>query len=169
MVSARIARRELRGGLKGFRVFVACLALGVAAIAGVGSLASAIEAGLKADGRVLLGGDVDLRLTHVAAAPNEQAWLQANAERVSEVIEMRAMAIRADGAERHLIELKTVDDAYPLYGKLVLEDGASLNDLDKRDGAWGLIAAPQLVEKMGLNKGDRLKIGEALFEMRGTY
>ncbi|MAO90609.1 MAG: glycosyl transferase family 1 [Rhodospirillaceae bacterium] len=169
MVSARIARRELRGGLKGFRVFVACLALGVAAIAGVGSLASAIEAGLKADGRVLLGGDIDLRLTHVAAAPNKLEWLRANSEQVSQVVEMRAMAIRADGTDRHLIELKTVDEAYPLYGKLVLEDGVSLNELDKRDGAWGLIAAPQLVERMGLSKGDRLKIGEATFDLRGTF
>jgi hypothetical protein len=32
----RIAKRELRGGLAGFRVFVICLALGVAAIAVVG-------------------------------------------------------------------------------------------------------------------------------------
>ena len=44
--SARFAARELRGGLKGFRIFLACLALGVAAIAAVGSVRSAIEAGL---------------------------------------------------------------------------------------------------------------------------
>ncbi len=29
----RLAGRELRGGLKGFRIFLACLALGVATIA----------------------------------------------------------------------------------------------------------------------------------------
>ena len=31
----RLARRELRGGLKGFRIFFLCLLLGTAAIAGV--------------------------------------------------------------------------------------------------------------------------------------
>ena len=31
MIAWRIARRELRGGIRGFRVFLACLALGVAA------------------------------------------------------------------------------------------------------------------------------------------
>ncbi len=168
-VSARIARRELRGGLKGFRVFLACLALGVAAIAGVGSLASAIEAGLKADGRVLLGGDVDLRLSHMPAGPVEQDWLRANAERVSEVVEMRAMAIRSDGEERRLVELKSVDDAYPLYGELILSEGASLDTLEKRGDAWGLIAAPQLVERMALAIGDTVTIGEARFELRGTF
>ena len=35
-IAWRIAQRELRGGLKGFRIFLACLALGVAAIAAVG-------------------------------------------------------------------------------------------------------------------------------------
>ena len=33
----RLARRELRGGYKGFRVFFLCLLLGVSAIASVGS------------------------------------------------------------------------------------------------------------------------------------
>src|SRR5690606_10150753 len=71
----RIARRELRGGLKGFRVFLLCLALGVAAIAGVGSLSQALMAGLRADARLLLGGDVELRLSHRAATPEQLAWL----------------------------------------------------------------------------------------------
>ena len=36
----RYALRELRGGLRGFYVFIACIALGVMAIAGVGSVAA---------------------------------------------------------------------------------------------------------------------------------
>lgn len=167
-VASRFARRELRGGLKGFRVFVACLALGVAAIAGVGSLASAIEAGLKADGRLLLGGDVDIRLTHVPATQDQINWLRSNSEAVSEVVQMRAMAIREDGEARRLIELKAVDDAYPLYGNLVLSDGADFKALDRKDGAWGVIAARQLVERLSLTIGDRLTIGEATFFLQGT-
>jgi putative ABC transport system permease protein len=57
-LAARLARRELRGGLAGFRIFFACLVLGVAAIAGVGSLADAMLAGMASQGSVLLGGDV---------------------------------------------------------------------------------------------------------------
>ncbi len=55
--AARFARRELRGGVSGFRIFLACLALGVAAIAAVGSVRSGIEAGLAREGAALLGGD----------------------------------------------------------------------------------------------------------------
>lgn len=167
-IASRIAFRELRGGLKGFRVFLACLALGVAAIAGVGSLASSIEAGLKADGRTLLGGDVDLRLTHVPATDEQRAWLDANTAEVSQVVQMRAMAIRADGAERRLVELKAIDDPYPLYGALEFEEGASRAALDRRDGVWGMLAAPQLAERLKLEPGDRVTVGEAEFVYRGA-
>ena len=56
-LSLTIARRELRGGLRGFRVFLACLALGVAAIAAVGTLRTGIQQGLADQGAVILGGD----------------------------------------------------------------------------------------------------------------
>ena len=66
-LALRLARRELRGGVRGFRVFLACLVLGVAAIAGVGSFAAGITRALQEDARVLLGGDVELSFTHRAA------------------------------------------------------------------------------------------------------
>ena len=57
--AARFAARELRGGLRGFRIFLACLALGVAAIAAVGSVRAAIEAGLEREGPALLAGEAE--------------------------------------------------------------------------------------------------------------
>ena len=53
-----LALRDLRGGLRGIRIVLACLALGVAAIAAVGSLRAAIDQGLAADGATLLGGEI---------------------------------------------------------------------------------------------------------------
>src|SRR3984893_17829226 len=73
----RLARRELRGGLRGFGIFLACLTLGVAAIAGVGSLAASVEAGLKGDARIVLGGDVEFHLTNRPASEAQLAALGA--------------------------------------------------------------------------------------------
>ena len=73
----RLAMRELRGGIAGFRIFMLCLALGVAVIAGVGSLGAAIEAGLKADSRALLGGDVEFTLVLRTATTDELGYLEA--------------------------------------------------------------------------------------------
>ena len=74
-IAAKFARRELRGGLRGFRVFLACLALGVAAIAAVGSVRSAIEAGLTREGSALLGGDAEIEFTYRFASDPEKAWM----------------------------------------------------------------------------------------------
>ena len=82
----RIARRELRSGLSGFRIFLTCLALGVASIAGVGTVRSAIEAGLAEQGTVLLGGDAQVELTyrlalseHVSLQPDFQCIFESGA------------------------------------------------------------------------------------------
>ena len=89
---ARFARRELRGGLKAFRVFLACLALGVAAVAAVGSVRAAISEGLAAEGRAILGGDVELEYTYRFPTEAEDAWLRARALAVSETVDLRSMA-----------------------------------------------------------------------------
>ena len=106
-----LARRELRGGLKGFRIFFLCLLLGTAAIAGVESLSDAFLTGLRDQGQTLLGGDVAVHLVHRPATPQEQAFLTRYG-RVSSNVSMRAMAYALrDGrqAERQLVELKAVD------------------------------------------------------------
>ncbi len=160
-----IARRELRGGLRGFRIFLLCVTLGVSAIAGVGSLSDALVDGLRRDGRKLIGGDVELRLSHQAANPAQLAYLAA-AGRVSRVVEMRSMARRPDGAERGLIELKGVDGAYPLSGRMQLDQGQDLAAaLRTVDGLPGAVAEAVLLQRLKLQIGDRVMVGEATYRI----
>src|SRR5438477_10438866 len=119
----RFALREMRGGLRGFAVFIACIALGVAAIAGVGSFARSLSDGLAREGRVILGGDVAFSLIAREASAAERKFLEDNG-RVSVAATMRAMA-RADG-QTALVEIKAVDSAYPLFGSVVLEPTGDL-------------------------------------------
>jgi putative ABC transport system permease protein len=74
-LALRIARRELRGGLRGFRIFLACLALGVAAIAAVGSVREAIQQGLSREGATILGGDAEMSFTYRFASDDERAYM----------------------------------------------------------------------------------------------
>jgi putative ABC transport system permease protein len=162
----RLARRELRGGLTGFRIFIACLALGVAVIAGVGSLSASLDAALRNDAQALLGGDIDFHLFHRPASAAERAYLD-RAGRVSEADDMRAMARNADGSRRSLIQLKAVDSAYPLYGSVTLDPPQNLSDaLAWRDGHWGAVAAAGLYQKLGLKPGDLIRIGDGVFQLR---
>ena len=75
-LAARLARRELRGGLRGFRIFIACLALGVAAIAAVGSTRAMLAESIGSDARQILGGDLRVDLVHRPATPEERAGLE---------------------------------------------------------------------------------------------
>ncbi|WP_416899959.1 MAG: ABC transporter permease [Minwuia sp.] len=168
LTAYRLAIRDLRGGLKGFRIFLLSLALGVAAIAGVGSLTSSIVDGLKENGRYILGADVDLRLTHRPASPAERAWLEQNADIVGETLEMRTIVRAVGNDARALAELKAVDNTYPIYGEVVLEGGGALEDaIATGGGTPGAVAEPLLAARLGLEVGDRVKIGEAEFELRG--
>jgi len=164
----RLARRELRGGVGGFRVFIACLALGVAVIAGVGSLSASVGAGLKADARAMLGGDVDLHLVHREATAEQRAYLGKSGT-LSEVTDMRAMARTLDGAERSLIELKAVDKAYPLYGSVTLDPPLPLDQaLALSNGEWGAVVAPGLLTRLKLKLGDTIRVGDAAFALRAV-
>lgn len=159
----RIASRELRGGTKGFRVFVACLALGVGAIAAVGSVTSSVFDALDRDGAVLLGGDAVLRTAHADISPAERAWLERRAD-VSRVVHLRSMAARGD--RRVLVEMKMVDERYPLYGRLETAPAAGPDLFSREAGVWGAAADPALLRRLGIGVGDTVRVGDALYRVR---
>jgi putative ABC transport system permease protein len=164
-LATRYALRELRGGLRGFYVFVACIALGVMAIAGVGSVAGSLAEGLDREGRTMLGGDLAFTLIQREASPDERAWLRSKGA-LSSVISMRAMAKTSQG-EFALVDVKAVDDAYPLFGRVDLAPAMPVAELiAERDGAHGAAVDPTLLARLGLKTGDRVTIGAATFEIR---
>ncbi|MDW4548371.1 FtsX-like permease family protein [Defluviimonas sp. D31] len=161
-LAARIARREMRGGLGGFTVFLLCLMLGVAAIAAVGTVRSAIEVAIRDQGAVLLGGDAEMSFTYRYASEAERAFMERRAERVAEVVDFRSMAVAGEGetAERALTQVKGVDDAYPLTGRLVLDpDMPPAEALADVDGVPGAVLDPVLADRLGLAVGDRFRLG----------
>ncbi|MCC6949434.1 MAG: FtsX-like permease family protein [Bradyrhizobiaceae bacterium] len=163
----RIAMRDLRGGLRGFGVFLACLALGVAAIAGVGSLARGLADGLAHEGAVILGGDIAFSLALREASAEEQAFI-ASQGRVSRVATMRAMVRVADG-EASLVELKAVDDLYPLTGKVEIEPAMPLaGALMQRNGAFGALADEALMVRLGIKPGAIILIGNTRVRIAGV-
>lgn len=161
-LAARIARRELRGGLGGFRVFLACLALGVAAIAAVGLIRAGIGAGLSAQGAVILGGDAQMQFTYRHANAKELDFMRAHAAKLSEIVTFRSMAVVGQGAsaQRALTDVKAVDDAYPLTGTVGLAPAMTIDSaLSVKDGLPGAVMDGVLSARLGLKPGDRFKLG----------
>lgn len=162
-LALRIAARELRGGLRGFRVFILCLMLGVAAIAAVGLVRDAVRGGLRDQGAVLLGGDAQYEFTYRRPTPEERGWIESHAAAVSEVVEFRSMA--ATEADSTLTQVKAVDAAYPLTGKLELDPPVPLAALAGQGGVPGAFLDPALADRLGLAVGDRFQIAGQPFVM----
>jgi putative ABC transport system permease protein len=166
-LALRFAARELRGGLRGFYVFIACIALGVMAIAGIGSVAAGLADGLAREGRVILGGDLAFSLSLREAGADERAFLDRRGQ-VSLAATLRAMA-RADDGRTALVEVKAVDAAYPLYGEAALDPPQPLAAvLAQRDGAFGAAADPALLARLDLKPGARIMVGAAPIEIRAA-
>ena len=167
-LALRFAWRELRGGLRGFGVFIACIALGVMAIAGVGSVAQSLADGLARAGRVILGGDLAFSLVQREANDSERAFLGAHGT-VSAVATMPTMARTGDGRTT-LVEIKAVDDAYPLFGHgRDRPRHAACRRCSRGSGdAFGAAADPALLARLDLKPGDRITIGNAVLELRAA-
>lgn len=158
-----IAARELRSGLSGFRIFIACVALGVMVITGVGAVSDALRAGFEAQGEAILGGDMTLARTHVRADEEERAVID-TLGRVSESATMRTMARRPDDGDQALAELKAVDAEYPLVGKVEIVGGLPLQDAL----AEGAVVDPGLLERLKLKVGDNIGLGGAEVKVAGA-
>ncbi|QLA20858.1 ABC transporter permease [Desulfolutivibrio sulfoxidireducens] len=172
-LAARLAKRELRGGFSGMRVFLACLALGVAAVCGVLSLAAGLRAGLAADAAVLLGGDVEVTASSLPLEAAPRRILERSG-RVSRTLSMRAMVTAANDAggparRRGLVSLRAVDGSYPLLGRVELAPDMPLSEaLAVRDGIPGAAAAPELLSRLSLTVGDRVRLGGGVYEIRAV-
>ncbi len=156
-IAARFARRELRNGVRGFVIFLACLALGVAAIAAAGSLGETFRHGIASQSRVLLGGDLAFSLNQRRATKEELDYIKALGP-TSTVIGLRTMA----GPEnaRRLVQLRALDAAYPLVGKVIMQDGQNIHDaLAIKDGLPGIAMTKDGLANFSLKKGDILRIG----------
>ncbi|MCB1479826.1 MAG: ABC transporter permease [Rhodobiaceae bacterium] len=158
-VALRLALRELRGGFSGFAVFIACIALGVGAIASVGSVTRSLVAGIENEGQAILGGDLSFSLAQRPAEEAERDWLSGLGT-VSESIAMRAMARLSDHSDQVLAEVKAVDDLYPLYGDLEFQNGSDRAGIfAKRDGVWGVAVEASLLTRLKVSVGDTIQIG----------
>jgi putative ABC transport system permease protein len=165
-LALRFSLREMRGGLSGFLIFLTCIALGVAAIGGVNSVARSISTGVAAEGQSLLGGDIRFELNQREASDRERAFFE-ELGTVAASANMRSMVRREDGTDQALAEVKAVDALYPLFGAMETTPALSRDELfAERGGVFGAAAPDLLFDRLGLTLGARVKLGTAMFDLR---
>ncbi len=163
----RFALREMRGGLSGFYIFLACITLGVAAIGAVNSVASMMTQGIAEQGRVILGGDLRFSLVQRQPTPDEQAYID-DLGKTSQTASLRSMVRLTDGSDQSLAEVKAVDGAYPLYGSVATTPFEPLPSLlAETNGTFGAVAARELYERLNVKLGQTVRLGNIDLQLRG--
>ncbi|CAN5534340.1 FtsX-like permease family protein [soil metagenome] len=166
-LSLKLAARELRSGVRGFRIFLACLALGVAAIAAAGSTAEAFRHGLASQAREILGGDLSFSIENRDFTSAERAAFDRLGV-TTYTAGARAMA-EAPSGERRLVSLRGVDGRFPLAGTVKLDGAASVTEaLADRDGVPGAAVEPALLDRLHLKLGDRFQAGPVTLVARAV-
>jgi len=171
-LAVRFAAREMRTGLRGFTIFFSCLVLGVVAIAGVSGVSAMIEDEFSRQGRAILGGDMRITVTQDELTPQERALLERQGE-VATSIWMRSMArneaTNIEDTRQQLVEIKAIDENYPLAGTFETEPAADFATLfAPRDGIAGVVLAPSLLQRLESKIGDRIEIGTQIFTIRAV-
>lgn len=158
-IPVRLAFRNLRQGLGGFRIFLACIALGVTTIVGIESLSRSLTDGLAAEGRNILGADIAVSRMHRPADETERRVFS-GVGTLSEIISLRGMAVTGDAAA--LVDIRAVDGTYPAIGDVVLDPPHGMDEaLAARDGAFGAVADLALFSRFDVKPGATITIGEA--------
>ncbi|MGH7071925.1 MAG: ABC transporter permease [Acetobacteraceae bacterium] len=163
-MAVSLARRGLRRGARGLWGALFCLALGVAAIGGIGSLKASLTQGLANSGRALLGGDLEVETGGRPVPANLKQWFLGRGARISEVVSMHAMLVAPSG-KRELVSLLAVDRAWPLAGQPVLQPAIGVAAALQGSG---IVAAPLALERLGLSPGDEITLGRAQFTIRAA-
>jgi len=167
-IAFRLALREMRGGLGGFYIFLACIALGTGAIAAVNSISRSITDSIASQGQTILAGDIRFELNNREATPDELDYLKGLGD-IALNTNVRSMARLVDGSDQSLVEVKAVDAAYPLYGTFKASPDLPLPELLAKSGdTYGAVVAPLLLDRLGLTVGDTILLGNARFRLAGT-
>lgn len=162
LMALKLAWKELRHGWKHFLVFVACLTLGVTVMASVNSFSFMVEDALESEAHSLLGGNVEVRIRGVQATGEQREFLERYGE-LSYVTTLRSMLHHDEDST--LVEIKAIDEAYPLIGNFELNEPISRKEaLADR----GLIVDAILLAQLGLEPGDEVRLGEATYTIRAT-
>ena len=168
----KFAFKDLRGGLSKFWIFFICLFFGVLTISSIGTFRESIKEGLQTEASEILGGDISLTLAYRGASSDELNEIKKISSSFTEVITFRSMVSTIDNGDEYnqaLVQVKSVDQKYPLIGKVTIEPEISIKEALKKNGDnYGILVENNLLEQLNLEVGSNLKLGESLYKIRGT-
>ena len=168
-----MAAREIRASWRRLLFFFVCVAIGVGAIVALRSMIQNVRTDLAGEARALIAGDVAIATnrpwTDDLRAAIDRRLSAAPVEARQDAVEVATMVRPEEGrgaATAKMVELRGVQAGFPLYGRVVLQDGSTFTH--DRLGNRGVLVRPELLAQLGLAVGDRLMVGGTPFTIRGV-
>jgi putative ABC transport system permease protein len=167
----RMAVRETRASLARLLFFFLCIAVGVAAIVTLRSVIQSVRGVFGREAKALIAADVlvssNVDWTPEAKGTIDRRFAEFGAEQWTESVETPTMSRPADGRPlARMVELRAVQQAFPLYGTVGLEGGQVYSHSLLQ--GHGVLVRPELLTALGMKVGDALVIGKASFTVRGV-
>ncbi len=167
-----LAWRELRASWRRLLFFFLCIGIGVGSIVALRSMIQSLNRAVAGEARALMTADAQAETTREWSAEAltkiERVARPPLVEARTETVEAPTMLRPSDEGRGGalMVELKGVERGFPLYGDFRLEDGRPFDFSLLENG--GTVVAPLLLERLNLKIGDRVRIGEREFEIRGV-
>lgn len=167
-----MACREMRASWRRLILFFLCIAIGVAAMVSVKSFTDHLAVAMTRQARSLMSADVRIETNRPWPADGSALLRRmTSSSRVTdytEVIETETMARLVNAADSRpvMIQVRGVQDRFPLHGDVRLASGAVYSHalLDNR----GTLVSPALLTRLGVKVGDSIAIGSHTFEIRAA-
>jgi putative ABC transport system permease protein len=167
-----LAWRELRASWRRLLFFFLCIGIGVGSIVALRSMIQSLNRAVAGEARALMTADVQAETTREwpqdVLAKIEKVAQPSLVEARTETVEAPTMLRPADEGRGGalMVEVKGVERGFPLYGDFRLDDGRPFDFALVENG--GAVVAPLLLERLNLKVGERVRIGEREFEIRGV-
>ncbi len=159
MSQVAVILRQVRRSSRQAILFVLCVALSLTALTAFSGYARSVDQSLRQDARKLHGADIIIKSYDPISVPLEKA-LEGLADdrqvRRVNIHEFFSVVRAAQETASLLAGLKVVERGYPFYGQVVLASG---RPFDQVLAPGRCIVEQSLLDRMGLGKGDLLKVG----------
>ena len=167
----KLSLRELKGSFNEFKIVMISIFLGVFIITAVGSLSKNLKHEINNKSSELLGGDFELSTTYQEFPIKIKEWLEKNGK-TSLIVELRTMLTsnQSVGLKRRIVELKAVDQNWPLKGVPIIVPNKSINKslkMNDNNNNNGALIDASLQKQLEIKVGDVLQLGKTKIQING--
>ena len=160
----RMAWRDSRASRRRLGLYTACVAIGIAALVALGSFGRALDHGIEAQAKTLLGADLSIG-SRVRFTDEHERFLRSVEGESSREITFSSMIVFPKVEGTRLIQLRSLEGRFPYYGKIETEP-ADAEARFRKDG--GVLVEESLLLQFGVSVGDEVKIGNLTTRIVGA-